>query len=312
MPLSIVGVSVRNDFFGLPNELFRLIFKYLTPADLVNLIYTNRSFVELISQNKSYIIRNFIRINPYESLFWSDFEGTMQQFISKLQALRISEPTNQTIQNLILTNNVLFDLNTIPEIRKFKLYCKMLLDTGMSIGKALSYTEDYVDDPRAMKILWTISKEFPDYVRHNENDETSFTFDMIEQLLTESEEEFNILLEDVDNLIEQTGAEQYEALEMILFYNQDEITQFIKNINNGFTSKIAFKLVKYEIVPDDESIARFNHFKTMFSPENSFKLLFESQDFNLPNGHVYTDAQIKLMLEYQLIYENNFVDHIQF
>ena len=87
---------------------------------------------------------------------------------------------------------------------------------------------------------------------------------------------------------------------------------FIKNINNGFTSKIAFKLVKYEIDPDDETIARFNHFKTMFSPENSFKLLFETQDFNLPNGHVYTDAQIKLMLEYQLIYENNFVDHIQF
>jgi hypothetical protein len=188
----------------------------------------------------------------------------------------------------------------------------MLLDTGMNIESALFYTNDYVNNPRAIKILFTIAKKYSDYVQQDQTDESNFTPDMIGRLLQTSEEEFNAILLNVDNLIEQTGASQYEALEIMVFYNQQETEQFITNIENGFPSNLAFKLIVDEIQPNDEDLEKYNRFKTMFSEDNSFLLLFTSYHINIPYGYVYSDDEIQQMIELQTVHGEKFIYHLPF
>ena len=96
----------------------------------------------------------------------------------------------------------------------------------------------------------------------------------------------------------------------MVFYNPLEIAPFIANIEKGFTQSMAFELLIEEINPDDMAVDNFNHFKTMFSEENSFKLLFKSYQYDIPDNHVYTDDEIQQMLELQSVYGEDFINHL--
>ena len=293
-------------------EAVGLFLAHQNVTELLRLIYTQPRFIPLINHFKNQIINNFLLNNPYEALFWSNFDGSMQNFVAKLHILRICEPADQTIENLIRGADFrhLFYNTPVNRIRQFKLHMKMLIDTGLSTELALIFTSEYGNDLRAFKILWTIASKYSSYIEHAETDESNFTQDMISHLLEVQDDEFDRILQEVDNMIEDTGASAYVVLELIVFYNEDEIGQFLRNLESGFSSEHAFKLIIENVVPTNEKIEIFNHFKGIFTEKNSFTLVFTPYLLDLPDDINYSEEDIQRMVQLQTIHGNNFVDHM--
>jgi hypothetical protein len=296
MSVSVITPAFGNSF-GLPIEIVAMIINdYLNDADLIKLNQTSGDFDEIFKDFIPILKKNFIADNPYESLLWDNFDGTVADFVNKLQVRMVCDLNDGTLQQIASESRFFNVSGRIPENREQKFYIKMLLDVGVSIELAVIYSIEYLSNPLAIEFLLKLARKYPQFVEFNETDESGFTTALIRRFLEYNDEKLQSWFNGVDHLI-SIGARPSEALDLTTFYNREEVLKFISYINRGFSSEGAFKMVLEGIDPSDEKIVQFLLFKMMFDEYVAIILIFTPFVINIPDNYVYTDDDVIRMNE---------------
>ena len=283
--------------FGLPIEIVAMIINdYLNDADLIKLNQTSGDFDEIFKDFIPILKKNFIADNPYESLLWDNFDGTVADFVNKLQVRMVCDLNDGTLQQIASESRFFNVSGRIPENREQKFYIKMLLDVGISIELAVMYSIEYLNNPLVIEFLLKLAVKYPQFVEFNETDESGFTTALIRRFLEYNDEKLQSWFDGVDHLI-SIGARPSEALDLTTFYNREEVLKFISYINRGFSSEGALKMVLEGIEPSDEKIVQFLLFKMMYTEYVAIVLVFTPFDINIPDNYVYTDDDVRRMNE---------------
>jgi hypothetical protein len=117
--------------------------------------------------------------------------------------------------------------------------------------------------------------QFGDFVQNNNNSGTGVMFldTVIEHLLTcDENEELSERFEYIDDLISH-GVRPSEAFEF-LFEELDREQMFI-NINNGFSSLFAYKLISNDIIPTAFQIEQYNLYKSFTEEHAAYDVVFD-------------------------------------
>lgn len=290
-------MAAFGNSFGLPIEIIGMIMNdYLNDADLIKLTQTSASIAEIVNLHIPFLKHKFLTNYPYEFLLWDDFDGSLVDFVNKLQVRVVCDLNDGTLQQISSESRFYNVSGRIPENREQKFYIKMLLDVGISIELAVIYSIEYLNNPLAIEFLLKLARKYPQFVEFNETDESGFTTALISCCLKYTEEEIDNWFDGVDHLI-SIGARPSEALDFTTFYNSDEVLKFISYINRGFSSEGALKMVLEGIEPSDEKIVQFLLFKMMYTEYVAIVLVFTPFDINIPDNYVYTDDDIRRMNE---------------
>ena len=296
MASSAIKPAFGNSF-GLPIEIIAMIMNdYLNDTDIIKLTQTSNSIAEIVNLHIPMLKHKFLTNYPYESLLWVDFDGSLVDFVNKLQVRVVCDLNDGTLQQIASESRFYNVSGRIPENREQKFYIKMLLDVGISIELAVIYSIEYLSNPRAIQILMKLARKYPQFVEFNETDESGFTNSLISCCLKYTEEEIDNWIDGVDQLI-SIGARPSEALDLTTFYNREELLKFISYINRGFSSEGAFKMVLEGIDPSDEKIVQFLLFKIMYTEYVAIILIFTPFVINIPDNYVYTDDDVRRMNE---------------
>jgi hypothetical protein len=269
---------------------------YLNDADLIKLTQTSASIAEIVNLHIPFLKHKFLTNYPYEFLLWTDFDGSLADFVNKLQVRVVCDLNDGTLQQIASESRFYNVSGRIPENREQKFYIKMLLDVGISIELAVIYSIEYLSNPRAIQILMKLSRKYPQFVEFNETDESGFTNSLISCCLKYTEEEIDNWFDGVDHLISR-GARPSEALDLASYYEQEDVINFLAYITRGFSSEGAFKLILEGIQPSDEKIVQFLLFKTMYTESVAIILVFTPFVISIPLNYVYTDDDIQRMNE---------------
>lgn len=289
-------MSVIVNPFNTSIEFITMIMNENVTDAIINLIQNSADLSEMVNLHIPMLKHNFLTKYPYESLLWDEFDGSIGDFLNKLKIRILCDINDITIENLLNESPCNSIDKQILQNRELKFYIKMLLDTGMSVNIAAIYVEEYYMNPRAIKILLKIAKKYPQYVELNQKDESDFTYSLINSYVNKTEEEITSLFLDVDKLI-LMGVRPSEALDLISFYELDDVNKFLSYINNGFSSEFAFKLIIEGIEPSYEKMEQFLQFKTMFTEQVAIILVFTPFVINIPEDYVYTDDDVRRMNE---------------